>query len=456
MQPIYLKLDLIADAGIVPCCTFCDDESILPQCFGRSQFSSKNNLCTLSFWSCNESFLPAVDNKLTLNLTTLNNNSFLAPPQSSLLHEPYTPESMDTPCSSPTPIRHALDLSEQINFNFNKTVDSDNDEPGSNNCSREMSETHKSNYHFSQSDLSHISDIPVVHSHKPNISQCLKFDFNLCNHADHMPNDYSNKDSSVLETDEVCLSNSKQLEDKLKSLCNSKSSCEDVQILNDLSNKNFECLSNINKSYQKETSTTRDYKSSRTSSTKRVRLISSSSTNSSRLQSHHSSSDEDWFEEVDSDSADKGDTEFDNDKTKDCFLKITENIDQELSKTVSSIPVTENDDGLNVSAESVESRPTVKAISMLQVGQQNLLEKGHECLNYGEHPVNEIKSGSENLEPSKISIDTKITTSNSTLLNVFQASYIEEPFKSVLQYNDESHSLEPVVQNKRKNCCVLF
>ncbi|GLG95250.1 Type I inositol-1,4,5-trisphosphate 5-phosphatase [Gryllus bimaculatus] len=115
-KPVYLKMDLINDAGTVSCCTSCDtsssDERVL--CFGNVA------VCEPASWSCSSLSLKqggsAPSTALTLKLDTsaaaLTADCFLAPPHASLLHEPYTPESMETPSSSPIPVRIQRDFGE--------------------------------------------------------------------------------------------------------------------------------------------------------------------------------------------------------------------------------------------------------------------------------------------------------------------------------------------------------
>lgn len=111
-QPVYLKVSLDSDAGMVPCC--CNTKS--SPCFGlylpadarvsppqwpksHTQHSSKLDHAALS------SMLLAARCTTVTPVAAGSDSHLLLPPSAhaSLLHDPYTPESMETPSSSPTP-----------------------------------------------------------------------------------------------------------------------------------------------------------------------------------------------------------------------------------------------------------------------------------------------------------------------------------------------------------------
>ncbi|PNF38049.1 hypothetical protein B7P43_G02352 [Cryptotermes secundus] len=111
-KPVYLKVSLKSDAGMIPC--DCSSES--SPCFGlslpvdarvsppqwpksRSQHGSRLDPAALS------SMLLAARCTTVSPVATGSDSHLLLPPSAhaSLLHDPYTPESMETPSSSPTP-----------------------------------------------------------------------------------------------------------------------------------------------------------------------------------------------------------------------------------------------------------------------------------------------------------------------------------------------------------------
>jgi hypothetical protein len=111
-QPVYLKLSLDSDAGMIPC----DCRRKSSPCFGLyppadarvsplrwpksySQHGSRLDPAALS------SMLLAARCTTVSPVATGSDSHLLLPPptHASLLHDPYTPESMETPSSSPTP-----------------------------------------------------------------------------------------------------------------------------------------------------------------------------------------------------------------------------------------------------------------------------------------------------------------------------------------------------------------
>ena len=109
-QPVYLKMSLDSDTGIVPC--DCSSES--SPCFGLSadarvlplQWSkSCNELSSKLDHAAISSMLLATHCTTNSSVDVVSDTHLLLPPSlhASLLHDPYTPESMETPSSSPTP-----------------------------------------------------------------------------------------------------------------------------------------------------------------------------------------------------------------------------------------------------------------------------------------------------------------------------------------------------------------
>ncbi|GFG35545.1 hypothetical protein Cfor_08280, partial [Coptotermes formosanus] len=109
-KPVYLKMSLDSDAGIVPC--DCSSES--SPCFGLSADArvlplqwpkSCNELSSKLDHAAVSSMLLATHCTTFSPVAVVSDSHLLLPPSAhaSLLHDPYTPESMDTPSSSPTP-----------------------------------------------------------------------------------------------------------------------------------------------------------------------------------------------------------------------------------------------------------------------------------------------------------------------------------------------------------------
>jgi hypothetical protein len=109
-QPVYLKMSLDSDAGIVPC--DCSSES--SPCFGLSADArvlplqwpkSCNELSSKLDHAAVSSMLLATHCTTVSPVAVVSDSHLLLPPttHASFLHDPYTPESMETPSSSPTP-----------------------------------------------------------------------------------------------------------------------------------------------------------------------------------------------------------------------------------------------------------------------------------------------------------------------------------------------------------------
>lgn len=315
-KPVFLKLDLIANAGMISCCTYRDAECESPPCFGRPVLSFDTNSSNSHFWSSKHN-LNAKRPSTSLIIEPNPNTHFLALPQSALLHEPYTPESVDTPSSSPVPshmeqnfepldARHldnigscvCQDVVKKINESFicdkvfNDTQTDDNSYDPVVNFTQSTNTivpdkllhcTHLDNYQViqkgSEDSSSHDATVKLSSSSRHMVYASLT-------HTDDL--------FSVIKNDVKRSYSTNRMEDVGQNFVETDIA-EPSQQIPEHGLRKCRCFSD---SWSRKGTIPAPIS---VQPKIRVRLISESSSHSVRLQSHHSSSDEDWFEEVSSD-----------------------------------------------------------------------------------------------------------------------------------------------------------
>ncbi|XP_049958900.1 uncharacterized protein LOC126475247 isoform X1 [Schistocerca serialis cubense] len=314
-KPVFLKLDLIANAGMISCCTYRDAECESPPCFGRPVLSFETNSRNSNFWP----------SKHNLNVQRANtyvviepnpNTHFLALPQSALLHEPYTPESVDTPSSSPVPSymeqtfepldkRHldnvessvCLDVVKKINESFicDKVFD---DTQTDTNIYEPVADCTQSTNSIVPEEVHHCTQLDnfriIQEGAEGALSHVATAKHPELRQMDYTPLTQTSDLFSVIKNSVRRSYSTNSMENVGQSFVETNIATSSQQI-SEHGVRKCRCFSD---SWSRKGT---PHAPISVQPKIRVRLISDSSSHSVRLQSHHSSSDEDWFEEVASD-----------------------------------------------------------------------------------------------------------------------------------------------------------